>query len=143
MTSNESLCAEVGDNSPKDGIHIGGSSSAVNPTETVSSSGNRPSKRAKNDDNSVDGLVQAIDCGTQTLATLADAIKEAALVKIAKKALPEGLFEEVDNLPSFELEHKSKYYAHLVGNSDIATTFMSLPLLYKITRVTTFINERC
>jgi hypothetical protein len=130
------------------GYILGGSSSDVNPTETVSSSGNRPSKRAKNDafkndDNSVDGLVQAIDCGTQTLVTLADAIKEVALVKIAKKALPEDLFEEVDNLPGFELEHKSKYYAHLVGNSDIATAFMSLPLLYKITWVTTFINERC
>jgi hypothetical protein len=88
-------------------------------------------------------LVQTIDCGTQTLATLVGVIKEAALVKTAKKALPEGLFEEVDNLPGFELEHKSKYYAHLVGNPDIATVFMSLPLLYKITWVTTFVNERC
>jgi hypothetical protein len=54
-----------------------------------------------------------------------------------------GLFEEVDNLPGFELEHKSKYYAHLAANPDIASTFMSLPLLYKITWVTTFVNERC
>jgi hypothetical protein len=51
------------------GYILGGSSSAVNPTETVSSSGNRPSKRVKNDafkndDNSVEGLVQVIDCVT-------------------------------------------------------------------------------
>jgi hypothetical protein len=57
--------------------------------------------------------------------------------------LPDGLFEEVDNLPGFELEDKFKYYAHLVANLNIATVFMSLPLLYKITWVTTFINERC
>jgi hypothetical protein len=66
----------------------GASSSAVN--ETVASSGNRPSKRVnkdalKNDDNSVDDSVQAIDRDTQTLATLANAIKETTL---AKKALP-------------------------------------------------------
>jgi hypothetical protein len=87
----------------------------------VESPGNRPSKKVKkdafkNDDNSVDGLVQAIDHGTQTLATLADAIKEAAMAKKTKKALSDGLFEEVDNLSGFELDHKSKYQAHLVAN---------------------------
>jgi hypothetical protein len=116
----------------------------------VATSGNRPSKRAKkdafkNDGNSVDGLVQAIDSGTQTLATLVDVIKEAALAKTANKTLSDDLFEVVDNLPSFEFEHKSKYYVHLVVNPNIATTFMfmSLPLLYKITWVTNFVNERC
>jgi hypothetical protein len=54
-----------------------------------------------------------------------------------------SLFEEVDNLPGFELEHKSKYYTHLAANPDIATTFISLSLIYKITWVTTFVNERC
>jgi hypothetical protein len=59
----------------------------------VASSGNRPSKRVnkdalKNDDNSVDDSVQAIDRDTQTLATLANAIKETTLAKTAKKALP-------------------------------------------------------
>jgi hypothetical protein len=78
-------------------------------------------------------LVQTIDCGTQTLATLVGVIKEAALVKTAKKALPDGLFEEVDNLIGFELEHKSKYYAHLVANPNTVIAFMSLPSLYKIT----------
>jgi hypothetical protein len=110
----------------------------------VTSSGNRLSKKAKkdafkNDDNSVDGLVQAIDRVTQTLATLADAIKKAAITKTAKKALLDDLFEEVDNLPDFELDHKSKYYAHLVANPNIATSFMSLTLLYKITWVTTLL----
>jgi hypothetical protein len=90
----------------------------------VTSSGNRLSKKAKkdafkNDDNSVDGLVQAIDRVTQTLATLADAIKKAAIMKTAKKALLDDLFEEVDNLPDFKLDHKSKYYAHLVANPNI------------------------
>jgi hypothetical protein len=48
----------------------------------VASSGNRLSKRVKKDDDDlVDGLVQAIDRGTQTLATLADVIKEAAKAK--------------------------------------------------------------
>jgi hypothetical protein len=89
------------------------SSSAVNPNEIVASSGNRPSKRAnkeafKNDDNSVDGFIQAIDNGTQTLVTLADVIKEAALAKTSKKALPNDLFEEVNKLPGLELEHKFK-----------------------------------
>jgi hypothetical protein len=45
----------------------------------VASSGNIPSKRVKKDDDDlVDGLVQAIDRGTQTLA---DVIKEAAKAK--------------------------------------------------------------
>jgi hypothetical protein len=88
-------------------------------------------------------LVQAIDRGTQTLATLADVIKEAVVAKTVKEVLPDGLFEVVDNLSGFELENKSKYYTHLVANLDIATAFMSLPLFYKITWVTTFINERC
>jgi hypothetical protein len=105
-TSNELLCTEVSDNSPKNGINTRGSSSDVNPTEIVASSSNRLSKRGKkdafkNDDNSVDGLIQAIDRGTQTLATLADAIKEAGVT--IKKALPDGLFEVVDNLSGFEL----------------------------------------
>jgi hypothetical protein len=65
-------------------------------------------------------LVQIIDHDTQTLATLVDAIKEGAL---AKKALPNDLFEEVDNLPGFELKHKYRYYAHLVANPDIASRF--------------------
>jgi hypothetical protein len=125
-----------------------GSSSAVNPNETVASSGNRPSKRAnkeafKNDDNSVDGFIQAIDNGSQTLVTLADAIKEAVLAKTSKKALPNDLFEEVDKLPGLELEHKFKYYTHLVANPNIATTFISFPLLYKITWITTFVNKKC
>jgi hypothetical protein len=51
------------------------------------------------------------------------------------------LFEEVDNLLGFELEHKSKYFAYLVTNPDIARAFMKLSLLYKISWVTIFLNE--
>jgi phosphopantetheine adenylyltransferase len=76
-----------------------------------------------------------------TLATLADVIEEAALAKRTKKALSDDLVEEVDNLPDFEFENKSDYYTHLVTNPDIATVFMSLS--YKITWVTSFVNERC
>ncbi|KAG8048121.1 hypothetical protein GUJ93_ZPchr0008g12556 [Zizania palustris] len=54
-------------------------------------------------DDVVDGLVGAIDRGTETLASLAEVIKEVA----AAKTTLNGLFEEVDNLPGFELEHKS------------------------------------
>jgi hypothetical protein len=134
--------ADVGGNSPKDGMATGASSRAINLNEAMASSGNKSSKRAKKDHNA-DGMVQAIDRCTQTLATLSDAITMPAIVRAGKKALLEGLFEEVDNLPCFELEHKSKYYAHLVANPDIATTFMILPLLYKITWVITFVNEKC
>jgi hypothetical protein len=48
-------------------------------------------------------LVQAIDRDIQTLA---DAIKEATLAKTTKKALADDLFEVIDNLFGFELEHK-------------------------------------
>ncbi|KAG8083998.1 hypothetical protein GUJ93_ZPchr0010g9550 [Zizania palustris] len=105
--------------------------------ESGTSLGNKPSKRAKNDDSVVDGLVGAIDRGTETLASLAEVIKEVA----AAKTTPDGLFEEVDNLPGFELEHKSKYFAYLVANPDIARAFMKLPLLYKISWISTFLNQ--
>jgi hypothetical protein len=37
----------------------------------------------------------------------------------------------------------SKYYSHLVANTEIARAFMSLPLLYKISWVTSFVNDKC
>jgi hypothetical protein len=125
------------DNSQKDGINMRASSATNNLNESGTSSGNKPSKRARKDDNVVDGLVGAIDYGSETLASLADVIKEVA----ATKTSPDGLFEEVDNLPGFELEHKSKYFAYLVANPDIAIAFIKLPLLYKISWVTTFLNK--
>jgi hypothetical protein len=88
----------------------------------------KPSKRARKDDNVVDGLVRAIDRDSETLASLAYVFKEVA----ATKTSSDGLFEEVDNLLGFELEHKSKYFAYLVANPDIARAFMKLSLLYKI-----------
>jgi hypothetical protein len=136
-TSQDPFSADVCDNSQKNGINMGASSAANNLNESGTSSGNKSSKRARKDDNVVDGLVGAIDCGSETLASLADVIKEVATTKIA----PDGLFEEVDNLPSFELEHKSKYFTYLVANPDIARAFMKLPMLYKISCVTTFLNK--
>ncbi|KAG8065014.1 hypothetical protein GUJ93_ZPchr0004g39455 [Zizania palustris] len=116
------------DNSQKDGM---------TPNESGTSLGNKPSKKAKKDDNVVDDLVGAIDRGTETLASLAEVIKEV----VAAKTTPDGLFEEVDNLPGFELEHKSKYFSYLVANLDIAKAFMKLPLLYKISWISTFLNQ--
>jgi 3-phosphoglycerate kinase len=60
----------------------------------------RPSKRAKKDDNAHDGLVEAIDCGNETLSALADVLREVAVAKTVKANLPDGLFE-VDNLSGF------------------------------------------
>jgi hypothetical protein len=116
---------------------MGASSTATNPNESGASSGNKPSKRAWKDDIVVDGLARAIDCGTETLASLAVVIKEVATAK----TMLDGLFEEVDNLPGFDLEHRSKYFAYLLVNPDIARVFMKLSLLYKISWVTTFHNE--
>jgi hypothetical protein len=52
-----------------------------------------------------------------------------AAAKTRKLALPDDLFNAVDNLLGFELKHKSKYFTYLVANSDIARAFMKLPLL--------------
>jgi hypothetical protein len=127
-TLQESLSAYVCDNSQNDVINMGASSTTNNLNESGTSSGNKPSKRVRKDDNVVDGLVGAIDRGSETLASLTDVIKEVAAAKTA----PDDLFEEVDNLLGFELKHKSKYFTYLVANPDIARVFMKLPLLYKI-----------
>jgi hypothetical protein len=139
MTSHEPLM-EVGDNTQKDGVGAS-SSAAINPNEVRASSSARPSKRAKKDDNANDGLAQAIDCDNETLTALADVIREVAIAKTAKANLPDGLFEEVDNLLGFEIHHNSKYYAYLVVNPHIVRAFMDLPLLYKVSWVTSFIDE--
>jgi hypothetical protein len=136
-TSQEPLSADVCDNSHKDGINMGASSSTNNLNESGTSSGNKPFKRARKDDNVVDDLVGAIDRGSETLASLAVVIKEVA----AAKKTPDGLFEEVYNLLGFELEHKSKYFTYLVANPDIVRVLMKLLLLYKVSWVTTFLNE--
>jgi hypothetical protein len=129
----------VGDNTQNDGAVT--SSSAINPNKVGASSATRPSKRAKNDKNAHDDLVQTIDRVIKTLFTLADVIRQVAVAKMTKANLPNGLFEEVDNLPGFEIHHKSKYYAYLVANPHIARTFMNLPLLYKVSWVTSFVDE--
>jgi hypothetical protein len=101
----------------------------------------RPSKTAKKDDNAHDGLVEAIDHDNETLSALANDIREVVVAKTTKKNLPDGLFGGVDNLPGFEIHHKSKYYAYLVANPHIARVFMNFPLLYKVSWVTSFVDE--
>ncbi|KAG8095477.1 hypothetical protein GUJ93_ZPchr0012g19486 [Zizania palustris] len=94
-TSQEQFSGDVCDNSQKDGM---------TPNESGTSSGNKPSERAKKDDNVVDDLVGAIDRGTETLASLVEVIKEV----VAAKTMPNGLFEEVDNLTAhFSPKHGS------------------------------------
>jgi hypothetical protein len=56
--------------------------------------------------------------------------------------LPSGLFEVVDSILDFEIVHKSKYYSHLVANPNITYAFMDVPLFYKISMVTNFVNEK-
>jgi hypothetical protein len=77
--------------------------------ETGTSSANRPSKRAKVVDSGADSLIGVLEHGTETIANV---IKEAI---VAYNASPTNLFEFVDTLPGFELEHKSAYYAYLVA----------------------------
>jgi hypothetical protein len=60
-----------------------------------------------------------------------------------KRPLPNDLFEQVDNIIGFELEHKSNYFTYLVANPNIARVFIKLSLLYKISWVTTFLNKKC
>jgi hypothetical protein len=130
---------EVGDNTQKDGVGAS-SSAAINPNEVGASSSARPSKRAKKDDNAHDGLVHVIDRGNKILTALADVLREVA-VATAKANLPYDLFEEVDNLLGFEIHHKFKHYAYLVANPQIARAFMDLSLLYKVSWITSFIDE--
>jgi hypothetical protein len=49
-------------------MNVGTPSSATIDKDDMAASGNRPSKRAKKDDNGADPLVQAFDHGTQTIA---------------------------------------------------------------------------
>jgi hypothetical protein len=110
----------------------------VNDGTSKPTSANRPTKRAKTVESGVD-LVGAFERGTQTLA---DAIKTAAKT-VAGNVLPDGLFESVDTLPGFELQHKAKYYAYLVANPDSARVFIDLPFEYKLSWVSTFVSENC
>jgi hypothetical protein len=76
----------------------------------------------------------------ETLSALVDVLKEVTVAKTTKKNLSDDLFEEVDNLSGFEIHHKSKYYAYLVANPHIARAFIDLPLLYKVSWVTSFVD---
>jgi hypothetical protein len=48
----------------------------------------------------------------------------------------------MENILGFEIAHKSKYYSHLVANPNITYAFMDVPLLYKISMGTDFVNEK-
>ena len=128
-TSGEPLAVDV----EEDEMNVGTPSSTSIDKEDTAGSGNRPSKRAKKDENVVDPLVHAFELGTQTIT---GAIRDAA----SKRALPPGLFEAVDSLPGFELEHKAKYYSYLLNNPNVAQGFVEVPLLYKLSMLTEFIN---
>jgi hypothetical protein len=137
----------VDSNAQKDESNVRASSSSTVNENDIGASSSRLSKKAKKDDsgkakkedNVVESLVQVFGLGTQSLATLANVINEAV---VANSALPDDLFEIVDNLTGFELDHKSMYYTHLVANPNIARAFMKLPLPYKISWVTAFVNGK-
>jgi hypothetical protein len=101
--------------------NIGESETRVNEETPKPCLTNRPTKRAKIVESGLD-LVGAFECGTQTLA---NAIKTAAKT-VAANTLSDGLFESVDTLPGFELQHKAKYYGHLVANPESARVFIGL-----------------
>jgi hypothetical protein len=132
-TSSEPLAVDVEEDTQKDEMNLRTPSSATIDKDDTAASGNRPSKRAKKDDNGADSLLQAFDRGTQTLTS---AIRDAA----SKKALPPGLFEAMDSLPGFELEQKAKYYSYLLNHPNVAHGFVDAPLLYKLSMITEFIN---
>jgi hypothetical protein len=110
----------------------------VNYGSTKPTSSNIPTKRAKTIDSGVD-LIGAFEHGTQTLA---NAIKTTTKI-VADNILPDGLFESVDRLDGFELQHKAKYYVHLVANPDSVRVFIDLPFEYKLSWVSTFISMNC
>jgi hypothetical protein len=122
--SSEPLGVDADEEANKEEMNVGTTSNGTLAQEDTAASGNRPSKRTKRDDNGADPLIEALDRGTETIA---NAIRDAA----SKKALPPGLFEAVDSLPGFELEHKAEYYSY----------FMDAPLLFKLSMVTKFVNS--
>jgi hypothetical protein len=111
--------------------NIGEPETHVNEETPKPSSTNRATKRAKIVESGLD-LVGAFERGTETLV---DAIKTAG------NTLPAGLFESVDTLSGFELQHKAKYYAHLVANPKSARVFIDMPFEYKLSWVSTFVND--
>jgi hypothetical protein len=116
--------------------NIGEPDTRVNEETPKPSSTNKPTKRAKIVESLLD-LVGAVECGTQTLD---DAIKTAAKT-IAANTLSDDLFESVDTLLGFELQHKAKYYAHLVANPEGGRVFIDMPFEYKLSWVSAFVNE--
>jgi hypothetical protein len=51
------------------------------------------------------------------------------------------LFEAVDSLPGFQLNHKSRYYQHLVRHPNDAHAFMNLPFDWKLSWFSNFVGE--
>jgi hypothetical protein len=106
--------------------------SAVN--DDISSSA-RIAKRAKPINDSrrkTDSLVEAFDRGSERLTKA---------IKKASSALPDGLFEAVDSLLGFQLNHKSQYYQHLVRHPNDAHAFVNLPFDWKISWFSSFVSE--
>jgi len=100
----------------------------------ATSSASRPSKRARIIGSHGDGLVAALD----RAEGLSDGIKKAAK---GDKTLPQGLYEIVDNLPSFEHDRKSFYFGYLVNRPHVARAFDSLPYDHKITWISRFVSD--
>ncbi|PVH47584.1 hypothetical protein PAHAL_4G093400 [Panicum hallii] len=106
-SSNEPLgvdadCTAENDDNGAAVMTNGQAQSDVNDANGAScSAATRPYKKAKVVEAANESLAGVLERSTQTLA---NAIKEAA---VANRALPEGLFSIVDNLPNFEIQDKS------------------------------------
>lgn len=119
-------------NAESGGMNHGIDKSVVN--DDASSSA-KPAKRAKTIDDSrrkTDCLVEAFDRGSERLAKA---------IEKASNALPDGLFEAVDSLPGSQLNHKSRYYQHLVRHPNDAHAFMNLPFDWKLSWFSNFVGE--
>ncbi|KAK3139741.1 hypothetical protein QOZ80_5AG0389260 [Eleusine coracana subsp. coracana] len=101
----------------------------------ASSSGTRPSKRAKTIENEDEGLNGAFTNSSDKIA--------AAIIKAASVAneLPLDLFENMTSLPGFDATHKGYYYSHLVANPREAHAFNNLPFDYKLIFMAKYVSE--
>jgi hypothetical protein len=99
------------------------------------SSSTKPAKRDKTIDDSrrkTDCLVEAFDRGSERLAKA---------IEKARNTLPDGLFEAVDSLLGFQLNHKSRYYQLLVRHHNDVYAFMNLPFDWKLSWFSNFVAE--
>ncbi|CAN6338259.1 unnamed protein product [Urochloa humidicola] len=123
----------------EEGNGNGVSDGRSNSCEQGASSNPRKAKKAKIMENAEEGgLIGAFNKVGDKLA--------AAITEVAKSnnQLPEDLFAQVNSLSisGFDGIQISMYFAHLVGNPQLATAFCSLPFENKIHLMAMFVSEK-